>query len=153
MRRKGQDDDRGASLVEYALLVMFIALGSAGVAAKVGDATSDTFVEATGAFSANGLEEELTPKEKWEQAQDDYADAIADAKANKTSELAAATAQYNSAKAANSALPKAERNLANAQAKDTHNAAKAAANSKYSSSVQSAKDAQAAAKAEYNANK
>jgi len=146
-------DDRGASLVEYALIVMVIAMAGFGAVGAVGKATASGFDEATVGLAAGGVGVELTPKEKWAQAQEDYAQAIAAAKATKAAEVAAAKAEYDAAKKANNALPKADRPAANAAAKDTYDAATAAANATYSSSVQSAKDTQAAAKKEYNANK
>ena len=152
MRSTKARDDRGASLVEYALIVMVIAMAGFAAVGAVGNATASGFDEAAVGLSG-GVGVELTPKEKWELAQEDYAQAIAAAKATKAAEVAAAKAEYNAAKEANKALPKSERPAANAAAKETYNAATASANATYASSVQAAKDAQAAAKQEYNANK
>lgn len=147
--------DRGASLVEYALLVLLIAVGGLSAVSLMGETTSDSFEEAATALddSTAATEAELTPEEKWEQAKQDYKDAIADAKAEKAAEIQMAKDQYNQAKTDNKSLPKAERKEANNKAKDQFNDSKAKANDKHTSSVQAAKDAKAAAKAEYKASK
>jgi Flp pilus assembly pilin Flp len=147
-------DDRGAGLVEYAVIVMLVALGSLVAARAVGDATSETFDLASSALSGDDVPEaEMTPQAKWEKAQADYQDAIAKAKTAKTGELAAAKDQFEAAKEANNSLPKAEKKAANAAAKADYKSATNGANQKYKASVQAAKDARADAKAEYKATK
>lgn len=156
MRTRTCQDDRGSSLIGYALVVILVAVvGVAGIGYVGG--------ETAGAFEAIGLsfddqvadqpEAELTPKEKWQQAQADYKKTVNDAKAKKAYDLAAAKAEYDSAVAANQSLPKKEKNAANKAASNAHKAAKASANDSYKSSVASAKEAKAAAKAEYDATK
>ncbi len=148
-------DDRGSSLIEYAMLVLLIALGSLGLVANLGDSTSNSFDSAAGAFTApgTGVDAGLTPQEKWDRAKDDYKQAIADAKAKKADAFAAAKTEYQAALQANKTLPKAEKKTANAAAKDVYNAAKQEAGDVYKAAVQTAKDAKAAAKAEYKASK
>ena len=148
-------DDRGASLIEYAMLVLLIALGSLGLVANLGESTSTSFDTAAGALTTTGTEDDagLTPQEKWDKAKDDYNQAIADAKAEKVDAFAAAKTEYQAALQGNKKLPKAEKKTANAAAKDVYNAAKQEANEVYKTAVQTAKDAKTAAKAEYNASK
>lgn len=148
-------DDRGSSLIEYAMLVLLIALGSLGLIANLGDSTATSFDTAADAFTTTGagVDAGLTPQEKWDEAKDDYNQAIADAKAKKADAFAAAKTEYQAALQANKTLPKAEKKTANAVAKGSYNAAKQEANGAYKTAVQTAKDAKAAAKAEYKASK
>lgn len=148
-------DDRGSSLIEYAMLVLLIALGSLGLVANLGDSTSGSFDTAADAFTTPGagVDAGLTPQERWDKAKDDYEQAIADAKAEKADALAAAKGDYQAALQVNKTLPKAEKKTANAAAKDVYNTAKQEANDAYKTAVQTAKDAKAAAKAEYQASK
>ncbi|MEX1037503.1 MAG: hypothetical protein WDZ96_01445 [Acidimicrobiia bacterium] len=142
--------DRGAGLVEYALIVMLISVLSLTAVGFVGEETSDSF-EAIG--SSFDTDAELSPEEKWDKAKADYDDAIADAKAKRADDKAKAKAEYQAAVAENKDLPKAERNKANKEAKAKHKSANSAANADYKSSVGSAKKARNEAKAEYNATK
>ena len=155
MTRRFPLNDRGASLIEYAMIVALIALGSLGLVANVGNSTSESFQTTADSFaSAEGLAEpELTPEEKWDKAQEDYKQAIADAKAQKTADIASAKADYQAALQANKSLPKSEKKAANASAKSDYNAAKKTANDTYKGAVQAAKDAKSSAKAEYKASK
>ncbi|MGD2101071.1 MAG: hypothetical protein PVG83_02460 [Acidimicrobiia bacterium] len=145
--------DRGASLIEYAMLIALIALGSLGLIAKVGDSTSSSFDETATAFAAadGTAEAELTPGEKWEKAKEDYKQAIADAKEQRKADVAAAKAEYQAARQDNNSLPKDERKTANNEAKADYQAAKQEAKQDYQDAVQKAKDARAEAKAEYKA--
>jgi Flp pilus assembly pilin Flp len=148
-------DDQGTGLVEYALVALLVAIGSLVAVSFVGDATSQQFDEAATALSADpdGVDEELTPEEKWDKALADFDQAIADAKADKAAAVAKANAEYQAAVDANQSLPKADRKTANQEAKAASNAAKSAADDAHKGAVQAAKDARAAAKAEYNATK
>jgi Flp pilus assembly pilin Flp len=146
--------DRGAGLVEYALVVMLISIVGLTAVGFVGEQTSDSFEAVGSSFSADAEpDDELGPEEKWDKAKADYDDAIADAKAKQADDKAKAKAEYQAAVAANSDLPKAERKAANADAKAEQKSANKDANQDYSASVNSAKAARNAAKAEYNANK
>lgn len=151
------NDDRGTGLVEYALLVMVIALTSLAAVSTFGESTSDTFDEVAAGFDGTTTqtetEPELTPDEKWELAKDEYTKAIEEAKATKSAELEAAKADYDSAKKQNSALPKAEKKAANKEAKENFNQAKKDANSTYKASVNEAKSNKAAAKKEWQSSK
>lgn len=154
MARPFPTGDRGASLIEYAIMVALIALGSLGLVANVGDSTSDSFQVAADSFTTDAVAEpELTPEEKWDQAKEDYKQAIAEAKAQKAADLAAAKSDYQTALQNSKSLPKSEKKAANAEAKSNYNAAKKDANNTYKQSVQAAKDARANAKAEYKATK
>lgn len=150
--RKNFHGERGAGLVEYALMVMLIAFAELTALTMVGESTSDTFSGiSTATATGDDTIVELTPAEKWEKAQADHDTAIADAKATKATEIANASAAYSEAVDANKPLPKADRQTANAAAKQIQNDAKAKANSDYNATVKSANSAKAAAKAEYNA--
>ncbi|HEY6635415.1 MAG TPA: hypothetical protein VI141_07350 [Acidimicrobiia bacterium] len=155
MRESIKRDDRGAGLVEYALLVLLIALGGLGAISYVGDTTSTAFEETATSFAdgSDVAEEEMTPAEKWEKAKADYDEAIADAKADKAASLDKANADYQAALEANKSLPKADQKAANQTAKNGLNTAKTAANDAYKASVDSANAAKAAAKSDYNATK
>lgn len=144
------DDDRGAGLVEYSLLTLLIAIGSMVVVVNVGESASETFVETADAF---GTEDDLSPKDRWEQAKEEYAEAIAEAKAERDAALEKAKETYQARREANKDLPKGQRNEANKEAKAEYNAARSDATDHYKAAVQDAKDAKAAAKAEYNASK
>jgi Flp pilus assembly pilin Flp len=148
-------DDRGASLVEYAMLVLLIALGSLGLVANLGHSTSDSFDSAAGALAPAGTETdpELTPQEKWDQARDDYKQAIEDARAQRKTDLAEAKADYKAALEANKSLPKLEKKKANAEAKTNYKTSRTKVNDTYKAAVQTAKDAKAEAKAEYQASR
>ena len=155
MRQRLSNSDRGAGLVEYALIVLVVALASLAGLQSVGTGTSESFGAVGDGFDDVGLDEDagLTPEEKWEKAKQDYRDAIAEAKAKRSDDLADAKAEYQAAKAENKNLPKNERKAANQQAKADYKAAKSAANQEYKSSVNEAKSARDAAKAEYKATK
>lgn len=144
--------DRGAGLVEYALVVMLISVVGLTAVGFVGEQTSDSF-EAIGSSFGADAEAELSPEEKWEMAQADYDDAIADAKAKLAGDKAKAKAEYQAAVAANQGLPKDQRKAANADAKAKQKSANTAANADYNGSVKAAKADRNAAKAEYNATK
>lgn len=147
-------DDRGAGLVEYALVVMLISVVGLTAVGFVGERTSDSFEAVGSSLNADSeLEADLSPEEKWEKAQADYDDAISDAKTKKADDIKKAKAEYQAALAANKGLPKKERKAANAEAKASQKSANKAANQDYSASVNSAKAARNAAKAEYNADK
>lgn len=148
-------DDRGASLIEYAMLVLLIALGSLGLVANLGHSTSDSFDSAAGALAPAGTETdpELTPEEKWDQAKEDYRQAIEDARAQRKADLAAAKADYKAALDANKSLPKLDKKKANAAAKSDYKTSRTKINDTYKTAVQTAKDAKAEAKAEYRASK
>lgn len=146
--------DRGAGLVEYALIVMLISVVSLTAVGFVGEQTSDSYEAIGSSFSTGAeLDDELSPEEKWEKAQNDYDDAIADAKAKQAGDKAKAKAEYDAAVAANKNLPKAERTAANAEAKAQQKSANSAATAEYNASVKAAKADRNAAKAEYNATK
>lgn len=151
--REIRQNDRGAGLVEYALVVLLIALGGLSAVSVMGESTADSFDEAAVALddSTTSTQPELTPDEKWEQAKQDYEDAIAEAKAEKAAEIQAAKDVYNQAKKDNKSLPKAERKEANNQAKTKFNESRARAKDEYKTSVQAAKDTRSAAKAEWKA--
>ena len=83
-----KEDDRGAGLVEYALVAVLVAIGSLLAVGYVGDQTGQGFEEAATAISAEDVEEELTPEEKWDKALADYDKAIAEAKATKAAAVA-----------------------------------------------------------------
>lgn len=161
MRKAKTRDDRGAALIGYALLVMLVAIAGTVSLASVGNKTSDAFEQipqavgqlSPGSTTTTTTEPELTPSEKWSKAKDDYNSALEDAKARKADEIATAKTQYQQKVADNKAKPKAERKKANQEAKAQFKTAKANANSTYKESVQAAKDAKAAAKAEYLATK
>jgi Flp pilus assembly pilin Flp len=155
MRLSRNNKDRGAGLVEYALVVMFVGVVSMIAVNVVGNDTSDTFDTIAGSFDDVGGPEvdERTPDEKWEDAKAEYDDAIAEAKANKADDMAAAKDEYNSKVNENKKLPKSERNAANKEAKNEYNSAKSKANSEYKSSVNAAKNARDQAKAEWKASK
>lgn len=146
--------DRGAGLVEYALVVMLISVVALAAVGFVGEQTADSY-EAIGSGFTTGaeLDDDLSPDEKWEQAQADYDDAIADAKAKQADDKAKAKAEYQAAVAANQDLPNKERKAANADAKASQKSANNAANKDYNASVNTAKAAKKAANAEYNATK
>lgn len=152
-------DERGVSLISYALLVSLIAIGGFTAVAAVGNQVSDDYGQIGGALGAAGTETtttttaSMTPKEKWEKAQSDWDAAIDAANAKHASDVAAATADLEAAKAANNALPKAEKNAANKQASSEFNAAKQAAKAEQNAAKKAANDAKAAAKAEYQATK
>lgn len=154
MRFFSLEGDRGAGLVEYALIVMLISVvGLTGVG-FVGEQTSDSFEAIGSGFNADGeLDDDMTPEEKWEKAQADYDDAIADAKAKQADDKAKAKAEYDAAVAANKDLPSKERKAANADAKAKQKSANGAANADYNASTKAAKAARNAAKADYNATK
>lgn len=154
MSRNRTDREKGAGIVEYALVVMLIAIVGSVSTAQAGGSVSDVF---NSIFSTSSptttLAPQLTPKEKWDKAKAEYNEAIADAKATKAYDLAQAKYEYDQAVAANSSLPKAERNAANQEAKTIYNAAKADVNATYQNSLEAANTAKAAAKAEYDATK
>jgi pilus assembly protein Flp/PilA len=146
--------DRGASLIEYALVVTLIAVASLYAVANVGSSVSDTFSEVGDSVVASDApQENLTPDEIWQQAKDDYDQAVDDAKARKQSDLAQAKSEYQSQLATNKSLPKAQKNAANKQAKSEYNSAKTQANDTYKSAVASAKVDLNTAKATWKASK
>lgn len=145
-------DDRGAGLVEYALLVMMIAIGSLVTISAVGDSSEAPFHEIAAGFESES-EAELTPDEKWDVAKDVYDEAIEDAKAEKAEALAAAKAAYDNAKQENASLPKQDKKAANKEAKSEFDQAKKEANSNYKEAVNKAKADKAEAKKEWQATK
>lgn len=154
MKRTRLDSEKGAGIVEYALIVMLIGvIGSVGLAAT-GTSVSAVFEAITTTDGGTTTTTQpLTPQEKWEKAQADYNTAISKAKGAKTYDLAEAKYTYDQAVASNASLPKAEKKAANQVAKAKYVDDKAAANAKYNDSVQAAKNAKAAAKAEWQLNK
>lgn len=144
-------DDRGAGLVEYALTVLLIAIGSLALVSNVGASTSETFDETAAAFEGNAAE--LSPAEQWDQAKEDYDQALVDAKADRAAAKEKAKDDYDAARSENKSLPKDERKAANSAAKQDFNDAKAKATSDYKATVSAAKDAKSAAKAEYKSSK
>lgn len=133
------------------MLISVVGLTAVGY---VGEETSDSFEAIGSSFGADTeAEDEMTPEEKWEKAQADCDDAMADAKAKQVDDKAKAKAEYDAAFAANSELPKKERNAANAEAKDKQKSANAAANVDYKAAAGAATTARNAAKADYNATK
>jgi Flp pilus assembly pilin Flp len=154
--RAHRNDERGASLVGYALIVVLIGGIGASALGYVGRGTSDAFFAIGNGLGGDVLDEpqpELTPEEKWAKAQEDYSKAVEDAKAQKAYDLAAAKADYDNAIAKNKSLPKNERKAANQQAKAEQSQAKADANANYKASVAKAKADRDSAKAEYKATK
>lgn len=147
-------DDRGAGLVEYALVVLLIGIVSMLAVRSLGEETSDSFrAVGDGVSAAEDVEEDLSPDEKWDKAKADYDTAVEDAKSAKAESNAKAKAEYDAAVASNKDLPKAERSAANQEAKATYNEAKTTNNDTYKSAVDTAKAARDAAKAEYKATK
>lgn len=152
-------DDRGVSLISYALMVSLIGIVSFAAASAVGSQVSDNFGQVTGAFGGDTIEPTttttapLSPKEKWDKAQADWKAAIDGANANYAADLAAANATLAQAKAANNSLPAAQKKAANQQATATFNATKATAKAEQTASTQAANAAKSAAKAEYLATK
>ncbi len=149
--RKLSVDDRGAGLVEYALVVLLIGIVSVVAVRALGEETSDTFMSiGDGVNATEEVEDDMSPEEKWDKAKADYEAAIEDAKSAKAAANDKAKADYDAALDANKGLPKAERNAANQEAKSNYNEAKATNNDTYNSSVSAAKAARDAAKAVYN---
>ena len=149
-------DEKGASLIGYALMVMLIAVVGVTGIRYVGQGTANAFMAAGNGLGGTLEEEEepeLTPEEKWAKALEDYDKAIQNAKDQKAYDLAAAKSDYDQGIANNKSLPKAERKAANAQTKAEYKQAKTNASSSYKSAVNQAKADRAAAKAEYKANK
>lgn len=168
-------DERGASLVGYALLVVLVAMTGLGAMRAVGQNTSDSFgtvaSEMTGGDDQATIE--LTPEEKWEKAQDDFAGAKEDAKARKNDTINRAKqerddrindakADYKAAKQQNKSLDKNARKKADKEAKKTYNQAKKSANTEfnkakksanqqYKSDINTAKSDYNVAKADYKA--
>ncbi len=154
MRFFALNGDRGVGLVEYALVVMLVAVVGLTAVGFVGEQTSESFEAIGSSFGAGAdPEDEMTPEEKWEKAQADYADAIEDAKTKQADDKAKAKAEYDAAVAANKDLPNKERKEANADAKAKQNSANSAANADYKAAEAAARAAKKAANAEYNANK
>jgi Flp pilus assembly pilin Flp len=146
------EGDRGAGLVEYALIVMLIAVVGVSAVGYLGEQTSDGYETAGAGFDAD-VAAELSPEEKWELAQADYDDALADAKATRADDKANAEAEYQVAFAANQALPNKERKAGNAVARAKRNDAYEVADADYNASVKAAKADRDAANADYNATK
>lgn len=154
MRFFSLEGDRGAGLVEYALLVMLISVVGLTAVGFVGEETSDSFEAIGTSFDAAGeTEDEMTPEEKWDAANADYDDAIAKAKTKRAEDKAKAKAEYQAAANKNKELPKNEQKKANQEAKAQQNSANKAADATYKSSVDSANSAKKKALAEYNATK
>ncbi len=153
------EQDRGASLIEYSLLVCLIAIGGFVAVSAVGNAMSNDFdqvaeaMETAGPGATTTTTSPLSPKEKWDKAQADWDAAIDAAKAKNAADVAAAKSTFNAAKAANAALPKAEKNAANKQANSEFTAAKAAAKTEHKAANTAANKAKADAKTEYQATK
>ncbi len=154
METRRPTGDKGASLIEYGLIVALIAMVALYAVANVGTSVSDSFSDiGDSVAAADAADAGMTPSEIWQQAKDDYAQATNDAKSRKTAAVDQAKADYQSTLAGNSSLPKAEKKAANKQAKNDFNAAKTQANNAYKSSVATAKADLAAAKAAYKASK
>lgn len=100
-----------------------------------------------------GSPPELSPDEKWDQAKEDYDQALVDAKAGRTAANEKAKDEYDAARSENKSLPKDERKAANDAAKQDYHAARAKATSDYKATVTAAKDAKSAAKAEDKSSK
>jgi Flp pilus assembly pilin Flp len=154
MRTVSLKGDRGAGLVEYALLVTLISIVGLTAVSFVGEQTSDSYEAIGTGFGADSEPEaEMTPDEKWEKAQADYDEAIADAKKKQVDDKAKAKAEYDAAVAANKELPNKERKAANSDAKAKQKDANTAANAGYKAASDAAKAARNAAQADYKASK
>ncbi len=148
--RKLCEGDRGAGLVEYALVVLLIGIVSMVAVRSLGEETSDTFMAiGDGVSASEEVEDDMSPDEKSDQAKGDYDAAIEDAKSAKAAANDKAKADYDAAVQSNNDLPKAEKNAANKEAKANYNEAKSTNNDNYKSSVAAAKATRDAAKAEY----
>lgn len=146
--------DKGASLIEYGLIVALISMVALFAVANVGTSVSDSFSDiGDSVAAADAGDAGMTPYEIWQQAKQDYDQAINDAKAKKNADLDQAKADYDTKLANNSSLPKAEKKAANKQAKNEYNAAKTQVNNTYKSSVATAKTDRDTAKAAYQASK
>lgn len=150
-KNRGLQEERGAALIEYGLVVLLVAVVGLTAIASVGIRTADAYDEVSNALAVGAAGQALTPKEKWEQAKAAYQKAVAAANATYKAELAAAKDAYKAAQQANKSLPKAERKAANQKAKQDYNAAVAAAKNERDAAIAAAKAAKAAAWDEYKA--
>ncbi len=151
-------NERGASLIGYALLVSLISVVSFVSIRAVGSGTASGFNsvvtslnDTTATTEAREEEKELSPKEKWEQAKRQYRDAIAAARAERRAKLQAARAEYRAAITANRSLPWFRRWRANRTARAEYRATVRQVNNEYRASVRAAREARNAARAEYEA--
>ena len=101
-------EDRGAALVGYALTVLLVAVASVTAMKTVGASTSEGF-ETVATTMAGTLEQqpELTPEEKWEQAKEDWRNALKDARDQRRQDFAEGRAE-GSEPAGSQGLPKGE---------------------------------------------
>ena len=155
--RRLRASDHGAGIVEYALVVVLVALTSLAAVKTLGDDTSDSFeavaVPSEVVESESEEEPDLTPSEKWEKAKADYSATVNEAKAQKSADMATAKKTYKDQLKENKSLPKAERKAANKAAKQKYDADRGQINQTYTTTVTEAKAARDAATAEYNASK
>jgi Flp pilus assembly pilin Flp len=149
--------DRGVAMVTYALMVAMISIVAVVAIRTVGNNTSSEFTSIANALQSvipgASAEPEMTPKEKWQQAQADWSAAYAQANDDYQAAVAQAAAIRDAQKEANKSLPKAEKKVANQQANAEFNSAKGIAKNTQLSIKQAADEKKALAKAEYQATK